>query len=106
VRLIPIGLVAALGAPIFALILGALAENKVQGFAIMKGLGIFFLGPFVAWFVPEPWQYLLGVFPTYWPVKSFWLLLDDGPWLAVALIGMLYSAVWIGLLLRRFETRI
>ncbi len=104
-KLIPIGLTASLGAPIFALILAALAENKVQGFAIMKGLGIFFLGPFLAWFVPAPWQWLLGLFPTYWPVKSFWLMLDGGPWLIVAAIGMLYSLLWIWLLLRRFVAR-
>lgn len=104
--LLPIGLVAAVGAPIFALLLFGAADNKVQGFAVMKGLGIFFLGPFVAWFVPAPWQYLLGVFPTYWPVMAFWTMLDGGPWLVYLAIGLVYNGLWVAVLLRRYHQRL
>ena len=102
-ELLPISLVAALGAPIFTLILATLAGNKVQGFAVMKGLGIFFLAPFAAWFVPEPWQWLIGVFPTYWPVKAFWVMLDGGNWWLFVALGLLVSVAWLAVLLRRFN---
>lgn len=102
-KLLPITLVAALMAPIFALLLAALASNKVQGFAVMKGLGLLFLAPFAAWFIAEPWQFLLGLFPTYWPVKAFWVMLDGGNWGWFLLAGVVVSFVWIGVLLRRFE---
>ena len=100
---IPVALLAGLEGPIFALMLASLAANKVQGFAIMKGLGIFFLAPFVAWFVAEPWQWLIGIFPTYWPVKAFWVMLEGGnywPWLA---LGLAVHIVWLAALLKRFN---
>ena len=37
--------------PIFALILAAFAQNKVQGFAVMKGLGRALMIPLVAYFI-------------------------------------------------------
>ena len=102
-ELLPISLVAALGAPIFTLILATVAGNKVQGFAVMKGLGVFFLAPFAAWFIPEPWQWLIGVFPTYWPVKAFWVMLDGGNWWLFVALGLLVSVAWLAVLLRRFN---
>ena len=42
--LLPIVLLAALEGPIFALLLASWANNKVQGLALMKGMGIFFPG--------------------------------------------------------------
>jgi len=105
-KLLPIALVAALEAPIFALLLASLANNKVQGFAVMKGLGIFMLAPFAAWFIAEPWQWLLGVFPTYWPVKAFWTMLDGGPWLLYTAIGLLYHLIVLAALARWFNRKI
>ena len=101
--MLPIALLAGLEGPIFALLLASLAGNKVQGFAVMKGLGMLFLAPFAAWFVSPPWQWLLGLFPTYWPVKAFWVMLDGGsywPWLA---IGLIVHLLWLAPLLRRFN---
>ena len=105
-RLLPIALVSALVAPIFALLFVALAANKVQGLAYMKGLSIFMSGPFAAWFVPEPWQYLFGIFPTYWPLKAFWEL-EAGrsmwPWLGM---GVIVALLWLAPLLRMFTRRL
>ena len=72
-KLLPLAISAAPLGPMMALLLAALAKNKVEGLAVMKGLGIFLLVPVAAWFVPEPWQWLLGVFPTFWATKGYWL---------------------------------
>jgi fluoroquinolone transport system permease protein len=101
--LLVIGLEAALLAPIFALAFVSFAANKVQGLAFSKGMGVLLTGPFVARFVPEPWQYLLGIFPSYWPMKAYWEHSADGimwPWLA---IGFVVAALYILPLLRRFN---
>lgn len=92
-------------APIFALVLAALAENKVQGFAIMKGLGVFMILPIIAYFVSEPWQWLFGLIPTYWPTKLYWMLDANAPnvWLVFG-IGMAYALVVLAVLMRRFST--
>ena len=93
-QLLPIVLLAAVEGPIFALVLASLASNKVQGLAVMKGMGIFFIAPTIAWFIGEPWQWIVGLIPTYWPVKAFWVLMgvESGvstsiwPFLAIGLV--------------------
>jgi fluoroquinolone transport system permease protein len=110
VRVGPLSLVVvALGAaplaPGFALLLGAFASNKVQGFAIMKAAGILNWPPMIAWFLPTAWQWAMGLVPTYWPVKVFWLLeAGDGGWWVYLAVGMVYQVLVVALLLRRFRT--
>ncbi len=90
-------------APMYALFIGGFAANKVQGFALAKAVGILFIPVIVAWFVPSPWQELLGVVPLYWPLKVFWLF-DAGAasaW-AYALVGVAYQSLVLWLLARRF----
>lgn len=94
---------ASLGAPIFTLLLAALANNKVEGVAIMKGMGVLLLAPMIAWFVPEPWQWLLGIFPTFWSAKAYWLAMAGESWLWVAAVGAVYAVAIVWLLLRRFR---
>ncbi|MBX3057311.1 MAG: hypothetical protein KF770_12645 [Anaerolineae bacterium] len=90
-------------APIYMLLLAAFAANKVQGFALMKGLGIFLIVPLAAWFVPMPWQLLLGLLPTYWPVKVFWLLLAGQPIWGFLIAGLIYQSLLVAVLFRRFQ---
>jgi len=102
--LVVVALSASLGAPIFTLLLASLAKNKVEGVAVMKGMGVLLLAPMIAWFVPEPWQWLLGVFPTFWSAKAYWLAATGESYLWVALVGGVYAAGIVWLLLRRFQS--
>ncbi|HEX9653497.1 MAG TPA: hypothetical protein VGA99_07285 [bacterium] len=91
-------------APIFALFLATFSENKVQGFALTKALGVVLWPPIVAYFLPGYWQWLIGVIPTFWPVKAFWMVHNGSAyWWVVLLIGFAYQICLLGLLLRRFE---
>lgn len=103
-KLLAIALSASLGAPIFTLLLAALAKNKVEGIAVMKGMGVLLLAPLVAWFAPEPWQWLLGIFPTFWPAKAHWLAANGEPYLWVAVVGAVYAVGIVWFLLRRFRS--
>lgn len=91
-------------APLFALYLGAFAENKVQGFALMKGIGSVGLAPVFAFFIQSPWQLAFGIVPAYWPVKVYWTLSagDSNVWVYLV-IGLVYQMILIALLLRRFN---
>lgn len=102
-KLLPLAVAASLLAPIFALVLSSLAKNKVQGIAVMKGMGIFMFAPFVAWWVPEPWQWLLGIFPTFWPVKAYWLAASGEPYLWVTGVSVLYTVILLAFFFRRFQ---
>lgn len=94
---------ALLSAPL-ALVFAGLAANKVQGLAVMKTVGGIVELPIIGFFLPEQWQPLFGVIPTYWPAKVFTLLQngEPGAWL-YALVGVAYQLLLIWLLAQRFH---
>jgi fluoroquinolone transport system permease protein len=103
-QLVVTSIVAAPLAPIYALFLGTMAANKVQGFALAKIVGIVFVPCVAAYFVTGPWQFLFGLVPHYWPLKVYWLF-DAGAVglaLAHALLGLAWQAAVLALLARRF----
>jgi fluoroquinolone transport system permease protein len=102
---VAIALVAALSAPIVALFFFCFAENKVQGFGLLKAIGtVGFLIPIAAYFIPEPWQYGMGIFPHYWVAKTVWILGagETGFWL-YWLVGLAVNLVTLKLFVDRFE---
>jgi fluoroquinolone transport system permease protein len=92
-------------AAIYALFLGTIAANKVQGFALAKAAGVVMVPCIVSYFVTGPWQIAFGLVPHYWPLKVFWLF-DAGATraaLAHALIGLACQSVLLMVLVRRFS---
>lgn len=103
-ELLLLGMVAAPLAPLMAIFLAAFATNKVQGFALMKGAGIFFIVPFAAYFMDNAWQWGFGLLPTFWPPKLYWLISQSESGIGwVALGGLLIQGLWIYALGRRFD---
>jgi fluoroquinolone transport system permease protein len=96
-------LAAAPFAPLVALALAVYAQNKVQGFALVKASGVFQMAPLVAYFVRAEWQPAFGLFPTYWPAKLFWTLQEGKAqaWLYLA-AGLAYQVLLLRILLQRF----
>ena len=95
---------AAPAAPLYALFVAAFATNKVQGFALLKGVGVLTWPPVFAWFVTSPWQVAIGIDPLYWPLKVFWMLEagEPGAWLYF-LAGLAWQGLLVGVLVRRFK---
>ena len=55
----------------FGFIIGALADNQMTAFALIKLLMAFFITvPFVSIFVPDRFQFFFFVFPNYWMFTS------------------------------------
>lgn len=105
--IILISISAALLAPIFAILLLIFAKNKVEGLALTKVINAFMFPPIIAWFFPGHWNWLFGLLPTWWPMKSFWLITEQ-PWMAVAVmgVGILVQIIWIALLWRLAAKRL
>jgi fluoroquinolone transport system permease protein len=97
-------LAAAPTAPLFGLTLAAFARNKVQGFAVTKMLGAVLIIPIFAYFTDSPWEYAYGVFPTYWPMKVYWLLEagEPGVW-PILLVAVVYQLFLTKLLADRLH---
>lgn len=76
----------------------------MQGLALAQFAGAAgFLIP-LAWFTPEPFQFLFGLFPPYWVSKTYWLALAGNPLRPGALaLGVVLQAALIAALTRRFN---
>lgn len=106
VQVVLAALAAAPIAVLYALALAAFAQNKVQGFALVKAMGVLTLPPLLAWFVAPPWQWLFGLDPLFWPAKLLWMMVADdagGALLSTLAAGLAYQVLLIRLLLRRFH---
>lgn len=107
-------LVAAWLAPIFGLLLASLGKNKIEGFAYMKTLGVFALLPVLVVLEPlqDARQYLLGIMPSFWPLKG--LMVDAGllanranlSFGVYLLIGLLWSLAVFVFFLRLFYHKV
>ncbi len=92
-------------APALTLFMATLAQNKVQGFALMKLIGVVLIMPVFAFIGIEHWAELFMIIPTYWPMKTH-LLLTVEPSAAIwpyVLVAIIYPTVIIWVLGRRFN---
>lgn len=89
--------------PMLALFLAAFAENKIQGFALMKLTGVFLLAPIFAYFVTSNWELVFGFLPTYWPLKVYWMLSagETNVWLYV-FVAVVYQLLVTFFFAKRF----
>ncbi len=104
--LVQVAILGFLPLPVYVLFISSLAQNKVQGLALSKALGPFIILPVIAYFVPEPWQWLFGLVPTYWPAKAYWLLMAGDTLWTVLLAGIVCCMLWNWFWLRLFQHRV
>ncbi|BBZ61175.1 hypothetical protein [Mycolicibacterium monacense] len=101
--LIPIGLLSGLSAVVTLLLIVAMAGNKIQGLAAVRGLGMLIAGlPCLPWFIDSAWNLAFGVLPPYWAAKAFWVAGDHGTWWPYLLAGVVYNGAVAWPLFRRF----
>jgi fluoroquinolone transport system permease protein len=101
--LIPIGLLAGLSAVVTLLLIVTVANNKIQGIAMVRALGMLIAGlPCLPWFIDSAWNLAFGVLPPYWAAKAFWIASDHGIWWPYLLVGVFYNVAVAWFLFRRF----
>ncbi len=69
-KIFSISFLASLGAPLSGLLINALAKNKIEGFAVMKGTGIILIFPILALFFIDRTELLFSPAPGFWPAKA------------------------------------
>lgn len=93
-----ISFVASLSVPLYGLLINAFAKNKIEGFAIMKGLGITVLFPIIALFFFDRRELFFAFVPGFWPAKAIssvirgegLLLMTYGQYIV---IGLVYAVI-------------
>ena len=104
--LLPIGVLAGLSAVVTLLLIVAMAGNKIQGLAAVRGLGMLIAGlPCLPWFIDSWWNLAFGVLPPYWAAKAFWVANENGAWWPYLVAGVAYNAAIAWPLFRRFQLR-
>lgn len=103
-QLVILALGSCLTAPLVTLLIAHYANDKVQGFALNKFGGVAGLIILFGWFVPEPWQWLLCVFPPFLIAKAYWLAGSGDPtwWVAWGL-GVVAQLGLLRWMVRRFR---
>lgn len=95
---------ASLFAPIVTLFYANFAENKVQGFAYSKFTGVSGWIIMLGWFIPEPFQWLFGLFPPFWISKAYWMAFaGNGWWWGALFLGIVLQLGVIYWLVQRFQ---
>lgn len=105
-KLLPVVLLAALEAPIIALFMTGFAQNKVEGLALGKISGLLPFAAFAAYFIKSNWQFLAGIFPSYWVSKAFLFRNTDKYYWLYLILGFAVHLVYLKLLLTRFARKI
>ncbi len=65
-----VSFLASLGTPINAFLINALSRNKIEGFAVMKGIGTLIVFPIIALFFTDAKEFFFAFVPAFWPVKA------------------------------------
>lgn len=65
-----ISFLASLSAPATGLFINAVANNKIEGFAVMKGAGIIIIFPIIALFFMDKKELFFSFAPGFWPAKA------------------------------------
>ncbi|WP_440896679.1 hypothetical protein ACS127_01315 [Amphibacillus sp. Q70] len=106
ISLLPVVLQAALLTPIIALFLAGFANNKVEGLATGKAIGIIVILPVLTYIVESNWTFLLGIFPTFWVSEAF-MKSDEMTWIShiYVLIGFCVQGIYLYLLFKKFNHR-
>lgn len=93
-------------APLLALMLGAFANNRIEGLAQMKIASLLLNLPALIYFLPQKFLHLLALIPTYWSFRSLEMAADQNGqfWIffGIGTIFYLASIYWLN---RRMELK-
>jgi fluoroquinolone transport system permease protein len=99
-------LLGACGAPLYALALATLANDKVQGFALVKVMSAIQILPVAAFWLDPPWRWIGAVVPSYWPLYALLSTSGNGGASGFAFHWIVGATIHVALLtwlLRRFQ---
>jgi fluoroquinolone transport system permease protein len=87
-----------------ALLMAALAANRVQGVAVMKIVGLPLYLPLASWFLPDAVRWIFAPLPSAWTAWALWAA-SASTALAAAFTSVAVTVVIAVPLTRRFLTR-
>lgn len=97
----------ALEVPLVAFFLASSAENKVQGFALLKIMSVFLWGPVIAAILGFPLGWVFAILPNFWPLFTLLWGTESLPHaLMCFMVGLIYHALLYAIMIRRFQAKV
>lgn len=100
----------ATSAPFSMILINSCANNRLEGFALVKGTGFMIILPLMAFYVSENWHFLLALIPGYWPAMSINKIAHPAfgfmPYWGYSLVGLAYILILTALFFERFKRKI
>jgi fluoroquinolone transport system permease protein len=92
----------------FTLLINAIAKNKIEGFAVVKGMGILAIVPVASLFITDWREYFFGLIPQFWPAKAISANFNELnlEWWVYLLIGAVVISITNWLLYKWFERKV
>jgi fluoroquinolone transport system permease protein len=106
INLLLIIMLASIEALIITLFMGAFGDNRVDGLALTKALGVLFVVPIIDRAVNFKLNFLLGIIPTYWVPKALEQQQLTLTFLFIIIIGIIVHLLYAFIIYKRFERKI
>ncbi|WP_297096583.1 ABC transporter permease [uncultured Draconibacterium sp.] len=102
VSILLISFLAALVVPVYALAVNSVVQNRMQGMVYVKAFNMLVLIPIAAFFVPEKFVHLFGIFPTHWVFQAIDNATQNLPVGLFAAVGFIFFLVLLWVVTRIF----
>ena len=109
-----ITIIASMQAPFIALVVNSIAQNKVEGFVIMKATGMTLILPAVAFFYTDWKEFFFIIAPGFWPARMIQMEIMPSevfnidynlPIIGYFLLGMTYNLIVAFLLFKVYTKK-
>lgn len=97
-----LSLITALVVPAYALGVNSIVKNRMQGMVYIKAFNMIVLIPVAAFFIPDKFNLIFGIFPTHWIFQSIENVCEGTFPSLFLLIGTAFLAALIWILSKSF----
>lgn len=110
-NILTIAFLASLEAPMYGLLINSFSSNKIEGFAVMKGLGTLIIFPIIALFFIDKKELFFAFAPGFWSAKAISSIIRGKGILYLSynqyyFIGLIYLAILNFLSYKLFTKRV
>ena len=106
IQIVLIAGVSSLSAPITGFLINAFANNKIEGFAVMKGAGTLLIFPVIGLAFTDAKEFIFALVPGFWPAKAISALCRGDGILNLSYEMYLLLGLFYGILLNILVYRI
>ena len=89
--------------PVYALGISILSANKMSGMVWIKIFNIIVVLPVIAFFVPDGFSHLFGIFPTHWAFQGLNNVIEGEAMFINTFVAFIYFVVLMMVTVRQFS---